>query len=231
MPVSALKRLAVSAVRSKLERLPPEFVESILYRSVLRHNFSNVYSSRLVRNREAVWDFSIETLGGASKVLLLEFGVHEGYSMRYFLRAFRNAESRFYGFDSFEGLPEVWGHKAIGTFSTDGRVPEIDDRRVTWVKGWFQDTLPRFEIPGGFAAVLVHLDADLYSSTLFTLAQLWGRVPSFYAIFDEFFGHETRALYNFAQAFPSSIEFLAHDDPVLPRRVFCRITSRTYDRN
>lgn len=230
MPVSALKRLAVSGVRSKLERLPPEFAESVLYRSVLKHDFRSVFSSPLIRKREAIWDFVVEMLGANSKILLLEFGVHEGYSARYFLGSFRNAASRFYGFDSFEGLPETWGHKGVGTFSTHGRVPDVDDPRVTWVKGWFQDTLPGFEMPAGFDVVLVHFDADLYSSTLFALSTLWRPLTSFYAVFDEFFGHETRALYNFSQAFPSSIEFLAHDDPVLPRRVFCRITRRSYDR-
>ena len=59
---------------------------------------------------------------------------------------------------------------------------------------------------------------------LFVLSWLWQRVDTFYAIFDEFMNDETRALYNFSQAFPVRIEFLAHDDPVNPQRAVCRIS-------
>jgi O-methyltransferase len=226
MVVAALKRFAVTKLRRKIESMPPEFSENLVYRSLLLHDFKAVFASHRIAEREAVWDHVADTIGRDAKILFLEFGVHEGYSIRYFMQAFRNPDSRFFGFDSFEGLPEVWGRKKVGTFSTDGRMPDIDDARVTWVKGWFQETMPDFRLPDGFGAVLVHLDADLYSSTLFVLSQLWHRCPVYYAVFDEFAGHETRALHNFTQAFPSSVEFLAHDDTTTPRRVFCRITRK-----
>jgi hypothetical protein len=83
---------------------------------------------------------------------------------------YRHPESRFYGFDSFEGLPEDWGNKAKGTFSRQGEPPRLDDERVRFVVGWFHETLPGFVAEGSdYEAVLVHLDADLYSSTLFAL--------------------------------------------------------------
>ena len=46
-------------------------------------------------------------------------------------------------------------------------------KRISFVKGWFQNTLPGFL--NGFSPrsrLIVHNDSDLYSSTLFTLANL-----------------------------------------------------------
>ena len=84
-------------------------------------------------------------------------------------------QSRFYGFGSFEGLPEDWAtsQKEKGAFSTNGEIPSIDDSRVTFVKGWFNQSLIPFLSDFKTENQLVlHLDADLFSSTLFVLMTL-----------------------------------------------------------
>ena len=61
----------------------------------------------------------------------------------------RTRRSHLHGFDSFLGLPHDWsleGHKR-GYFSTEGVVPRIDDPRVRFYPGWFEDTLPDYEWP------------------------------------------------------------------------------------
>lgn len=55
--------------------------------------------------------------------------------------------------------------------------------------------------------MVVHFDADLYSSTLFLLFVVGARFCQYHFIFDEFSGHETRALFNFIQATGAAAEF------------------------
>jgi O-methyltransferase len=103
----------------------------------------------------------------------LEFGVYKGGSFKWWLANCQHADARFYGFDTFEGLPEDWGTYSKGDMSAN--IPVINDSRGEFFRGLFQDTLP------GFLAAqrirretrkIIHLDADLFSSTLFTLTSL-----------------------------------------------------------
>jgi O-methyltransferase len=156
-----------------------------------------------------LYPFAGETIGDVA-VTYLEFGVYRGDSMRKMAQIFTHADARFVGFDSFEGLPEAWGDKAPGTFSTDGEPPLTDDSRISFVKGYFQNSLPQFLSTFKFRApTLVHYDADLYSSTLFLLTSLWHHIPEYYFIYDEFVPDEATAMYDFTTAYPVEFEFLA----------------------
>lgn len=132
----------------------------------------------------------------------LEFGVFEGASLRHWTTLLRHLESSFDGFDSFEGLPENWGlFTGKKVFDVQGRMPHYDDPRVHLHKGWFSDTLPGFLRAFRFRPTLiVHLDADLYSSTIYVLRQLRPHLqPGAILIFDEFFDreHELKAFTEF----------------------------------
>ena len=53
------------------------------------------------------------------------------------------------------------------------KLPRFDDPRVRLVKGWFNDTLPPFLREfRPHPTLILHLDADLYSSTIFVLRQM-----------------------------------------------------------
>ncbi len=107
-------------------------------------------------------------------VLYLEFGVYRGDSMRFWSSALRHPETRLHGFDSFEGLPEdfdVEGPHTKGTFDLKGDIPVINDDRVAFFKGWFDQVLPDYNIPEHDRLVMV-MDADLYSSTIYVLNRL-----------------------------------------------------------
>ena len=122
-------------------------------------------------DRTALYDMLAEEIG-SRPVLYLEFGVFQGDSLRYWSRALTHPESRLHGFDSFEGLPSNWNPiTPKGTFSTGGVPPTLDDSRVTFFKGLFQDTLPGYEVEPGKQLVL-NFDADLYESTIFVLRRL-----------------------------------------------------------
>jgi len=154
-----------------------------------------------------------EVCGGAA-IDFLEFGVCAGQSIRFWSQMNREPQSRFIGFDSFEGLPEDWTRNfPKGTLSTGGWVPEIDDERVSFVKGLFQNVVPVFL--KGFtprSRLVVHNDSDLYSSTLFTLASLnLLLVPGAVVVFDDFSmsTHVFRAFSDYRSAFMRSAQPVA----------------------
>jgi len=134
-----------------------------------------------------------------------EFGVAGGHSFRWWVSNSGKSDCRFYGFDTFEGLPENWG-----TFSKNdmaASVPVMDDKRVRFLKGLFQETLPGFlkgyESQEGKLKV-IHLDADLFSSTLFALTSLAPYLSKGdILIFDEFNvpNHEFQAYRIFTESY------------------------------
>ena len=134
------------------------------------------------------------------KILYLEFGVCEGYSLRQWSNLLTHPDSSLHGFDSFEGLPEAWDNmRPKGTFDVKGAVPEFSDRRVVLHQGWFEETLPSFALPDHERLVL-NLDADLYSSTKLVLEHLRDVIePGTIIFFDEFCDrtHELRAFSEF----------------------------------
>jgi Macrocin-O-methyltransferase (TylF) len=133
-----------------------------------------------------LFDLIIEQVADVD-VLYLEFGVFRGDSMRYWSQRLTNPHAKLHGFDSFEGLPEAWNiDSPQGHFSTNGAIPMIEDSRVKFFKGWFNETLPGYQVPTHDRLVL-DMDADLYSSTIYVLKMLESFIaPGTYIYFDEF---------------------------------------------
>lgn len=217
------KHRVLSSIKSDI------FERSMVY-SILQNDFSEIRRIYTASSREALWDMCIENYATPDERLTyVEFGVYEGYSIKYFASRNRHAGSRFFGLDSFEGLPERWGDMQKGAFNVDGNIPKTNDRRITFIRGWFQDTWPQLSShisDNDGSQLIVHYDADLYSSTLFALSKIDQLGRSYIAIFDEFCGHETRALHNYCQAFNAKITFLGKTirDAKLPDQLVCKIT-------
>jgi hypothetical protein len=151
-----------------------------------------------VSSREDVWAAMITKLRN-QKVLYMEFGVAYGESIRYWSRELKNPASALHGFDSFEGLPEQAGAWYKGQFDASGRVPIIDDSRVSFFKGWFDQVLPRYQLPA-HDVLVINMDADLYSSTIYVLNYLRPHIkPGTLIYFDEMnhVDHELRAFDEF----------------------------------
>jgi O-methyltransferase len=168
-------------------------------------------ASTQLTDKGELYPWIVEHLGAGTIISYLEFGVAHGDSIRYFSERFVHPDSRFIGFDSFEGLPEAWLHIPKSHFSRNGVPPNLSDERVRLVKGWFQNTVPSFladwDRPSGTA--FVHYDADLYGSTLFALTILFSKLPEYYFMMDDFTHDDSVALFDFESAYPVELTFIA----------------------
>ena len=130
--------------------------------------------------------------------VIAEFGVWKGESINFFAKSCPKA--RVFGFDSFEGLEEDWyGYRLQkGSFSTNGQLPNCE-RNVTLVKGWFEDTLPKFCGELQLEKILLlHMDADTYKPTAYVLSSLSNNLgKGSIIIFDEYFGYPNFRLHEF----------------------------------
>lgn len=166
----------------------------------------------VVESRERVFEEVASAVRG-KRVLYLEFGVANGYSMGYLSRLLDNPESKLHGFDSFEGLPSDWALGwSAGSFSPEGDMPAFDDERIELFKGWFTDTLPKYVWPEGYETLVVNVDCDLYSSADYVLRAVEDRLtPGTILYFDEFhhYADELRAFDELLQRTGWSFEVLA----------------------
>lgn len=133
---------------------------------------------------------------------IVECGVSIGHGALLFLllNEYVGVERTYWGFDSFEGFPAplekdentpimgkgYWANppETVMKVLRDGRIPkDLVNRRVQLGRGWFQDTLPKYN--GRIA--LLHLDCDLYDSYKFALETLYEKVsPGGIIMFDEY---------------------------------------------
>ncbi len=122
-------------------------------------------------NREDHYSYVFNTEIKNTEICYLEFGVYNGASIKWWIENNTNPGSVFFGFDTFEGLPEKWGTYTKGDFKSD--TPDITDSRLKFIKGLFQHTLhSSLKDINLDRRLLIHLDADLFSSTLFVLTSL-----------------------------------------------------------
>jgi len=135
--------------------------------------------------------------------LHLEFGVATGTTLRHIAE---KADSTVYGFDSFDGLPEEWrtGFEE-GKFARPAPTDLPDNAEL--VVGLFADTLPEFAAEHSGDVAFLHVDCDLYSSTVTIFEHLGDRIgPGTVIVFDEFFNypgwrqHEFLAFSEFIEA-------------------------------
>lgn len=135
----------------------------------------------------------------------LEFGVAAGSSFKWWVKNNTHPDSKFYGFDTFTGLPEDWGPFKKGDMSNGNEPPEVNDNRAEFFQGVFQTTLyPFLKSFQSENKKVIHLDADLYSSTLFVLTTLSPFLKKGdILIFDEFNVplHEYKAFKEWSESF------------------------------
>jgi hypothetical protein len=131
------------------------------------------------------WIARTQTTGSG---LVLEFGVATGRTLNHFARIFDRQV--VHGFDSFEGLPENWTSRMPKGFFKRNNLPKVRDNCKLHV-GWFDETLPPFKKEIKDQPIqLLHVDCDLYSSTVTILTALRKNiVPGTVIVFDEYFNY------------------------------------------
>lgn len=175
--------------------------------------FNDFYSSKFdYTKRIGLYEFILKEYCGREAITYLEFGVAGGQSFEWWVKHQNHQDSKFYGFDTFEGLPERWGHLAAGSMTAHGNVPAIQDGRAGFIKGLFQDTLSGFLHGKDFTSrTVIHMDADLYTSTLYVLTMLAPLLkPGDIIFFDEFSvpSHEFLAWKNFTDSYYLKYEMI-----------------------
>ncbi len=108
-----------------------------------------------------------------------EFGIHEVNTFRMALQTLGSPYKpykidKFYAFDSFVGMPEpegidkqkIW--KKSMNFTSEEKFKKIvkrDLNRVITVKGFYENTLPRYNWPKNDTIAMAYIDCDYYKST------------------------------------------------------------------
>lgn len=153
----------------------------------------------------------------------IEMGVCTGKTVNYI--AALNPAKKIYGFDSFKGLPEDWVRedqiipKGTFAFKNPDEMPDVL-HNVYLYKGWFKESIPAFkrEFFNGSPLALLHIDCDLYSSTVDALEALEENiVPGTIIVFDEFYNypgaenHEFKAFMEFLERTGFQAEYLAYN--------------------
>jgi hypothetical protein len=132
----------------------------------------------------------------------VETGLARGGSaaaMLQVLHSFDSCGTKFWGYDSFEGIPDPspgegdWGSKKRkGTYASSQQEFEQNirnwnlwnDSMIHVTKGWFRDTLPKSEVGN---ITFLRLDGDLYASTRDAIMALYDRVvPGGYIYVDDY---------------------------------------------
>jgi hypothetical protein len=143
--------------------------------------------------------------------LYLEFGVGRGKSMRWIAP---RVDGTVHGFDSFEGIQEHWNGNPIGSFAQSKR-PKVPDN-VLFHVGYFDATLPGFLETYADPVAFLHVDCDLYSSTVTIFESLGSRLqPGAIVLFDEYYNfhrwqqHEFRAFQEYVEKSGVRYEYIA----------------------
>ena len=136
--------------------------------------FSDFYSNKFdYEKRYSLYSYLIENVILNLSVDYLEFGVSKGVSFKWWAEHIKDGNSRFFGFDTFTGLPEDWGSFRKGDMDNNNEIPQMNDPRCSFYQGLFQQTLPAFlKTYRPSSRKIVHMDADLYTSTLFVLTSI-----------------------------------------------------------
>ena len=145
---------------------------------------------------------------------ILEFGVGSGSSITVLAE---NTTRMIMGFDAFEGLPEPWKFSDKEVYQKGDMKFDPPSRlsNVSYVKGWFADTIPVWKETYKADIAFLHIDSDLYSSCKTILTELNDQIVSGTIIlFDELVNYqyweegEWKAFTEWQEEFDRELDFI-----------------------
>ena len=212
-------------IQRRQHRKVKKFCESLMLNLELLHSIEGAKSSArfekehlkdtpFFKSRKDLFNACLEVAD--PKGLYLEFGTYKGDSINLLARLC--PQLHFYGFDSFEGLPETWTTDSKkGMFDLHGRLPLVREN-ITLVKGLYDQSLSPFVKEHiGTKVAFVHIDCDLYSSTKTVLSNLRPMMSKGTVLcFDEYYNYsdweegEYKAFSEFAKEHHIEFEYLGY---------------------
>lgn len=162
---------------------------------------------------------------------IVEFGIFEGRWIEQFYQITQKLgmSRTIYGFDSFEGLPDVSTKDDLGCWvegdyksdfdSVSASLKTSERPNIHLVKGWFSQSLPRPEIQAIQKIAYARIDCDLYGPSVECLDWLRSRlVDGALLVFDDWTYRphkgETKAFFEWQRSVKTSLkfEFLAYNN-------------------
>jgi hypothetical protein len=199
------------SIKKKAESLLRRFPFLFKLGSKVYHKLNPSFKSLSPGAPEAVkkaFELSKKLHGGKAIGDYYEFGLYKGHS---FFSAYEAAQglgltdTRFFGFDSFQGLPPVEDIDKTGGIFFEGQFAYtrekveknlqkngVDLDKVRLIEGFFEDTLNeelKKSLSSGYAGIIM-MDCDLYSSTCTALSWLEGLIgDKTIVIFDDWYSY------------------------------------------
>lgn len=160
--------------------------------------YRHTHELDLADPRHSFWDylrFCIASVPNRSG-LWMEFGVGAGTTLSFI--ADHAKDQTIFGFDSFEGLPEEWRMSDERIYpkykySRNGVAPSLRHDNIKIVPGYFNQSVPKFLEEHKETCSFVHIDCDLFSSTMEVFGQLLSGqriVAGTVVLFDEFHNYK-----------------------------------------
>lgn len=159
-------------VRNQLQDLG----ESASFVSLIKNSLGQV---KFFNGREKLWNEITQAVrtpqqNGERDLCVVEYGVAGGDGARWWLRNVPDRSFRYFGFDTFTGLPINWFRQGIiyrprGFFNQEGKAPTRGiDGRASFVIGDVTDKTEEIEsiMRKDFQKIIL-LDMDLYEPTAF----------------------------------------------------------------
>lgn len=117
---------------------------------------------------------------------IIECGVASGKSLNWITQC---TEKTVYGFDSFRGLPEDWVKSASITIPKGVfQCIQPTNEQVEFWEGLYSETLPKWKEQHSGNIAFLHVDSDLYSSSVTILSELNDQiVPGSIIVFDDMY--------------------------------------------